>query len=220
MGLHKDVAEDNMHEPKGTTTLTAGAADIGKVIVSKGDGSTETRKLKTSELDPTEVTTRMGLWDYNDLATATTPIILTPVSTFVKLTNDEAGSFTNKTYKLPEVTDLWDEVANQFDFSELSLGDVVDFRFDLTVTTTGANHEIILQLDVGIGDAGNYQLVVHRENFKTAGTYSIIKMFSMYMGDATTKDFPSELKALSDTGTTDDVQVNGWFLEATTRSNY
>lgn len=220
MGLHKDVGEDNMHEPKGTTTLTGGASDLGKVIVSKGDGSTEARLLKTSELDPTETTTRMGLWDYNDLATQTTPIVLTPVATFVKITNDEAGPGTNKTYKLLEVTDLWDEVANQFDFSELSLGDVVDFRFDFVVTTTGANHELEFQLDVGIGDAGNYQLTIHRENFKSAGTYSVIKMFSMYMGDLTTKDFPAEIKAKSDSGTTDDVQVNGWFLEATTHANY
>ncbi len=220
MGLHKDVAEDNMHEPKGTTTLTGGASDIGKVLVSKGDGTTETRLLKNGDLDPTESHTRMGLWDYNDTATATTPILLTPTATFVKLTNDELGTNTNKTYKLDEVTDLWNASTNQFEFDELSLGDVVDFRFDFTVTTTGANHELEFQMDIGIGDAGNYQVPVHRENFKSAGTYRIVKMFSMYMGDITTKNFPAEIQAKSDAGTTDDVIVNGWFLEATTHATY
>jgi len=53
MGLHKDVAESNMHEPKGMTTLTAGAGDIGKVTVSKGDGTTEARKLSRTEMSDT-----------------------------------------------------------------------------------------------------------------------------------------------------------------------
>jgi hypothetical protein len=50
MGLHKDVAENNMHEPKNMSTLTGGATDVGKVAVSKGNGTTEARKLKMSEL--------------------------------------------------------------------------------------------------------------------------------------------------------------------------
>lgn len=50
MGLHKDVAQNNLHEPKGQSLLTAGAADIGKVNVSKGDGTTETRKLLRADI--------------------------------------------------------------------------------------------------------------------------------------------------------------------------
>ena len=220
MGLHRDVAEDNMHEPKGTTTLTGGASDIGKVIVSKGDGSTETRLLKNTDLDPAQVQSRMGIWDYNDLATATTPITLAPAATYVKLTNDEAGPGTNKLFKLPEVADVWNSTTDQFDFTDLSLGDVVDIRFDVTVTTTGGDHVIEMQLDVGIGDAGNYQLQVHREQFKASGTFRIIKMFSMYIGDITTKDFPTEIMAKADLTTADTLVVNGWFIEVQTRSNY
>ena len=50
MGLHKDVLEDNMHEPKGMKALIAGAADVGKVVVSTGTGTTETRKLTTGDV--------------------------------------------------------------------------------------------------------------------------------------------------------------------------
>jgi hypothetical protein len=50
MGLHKDVVETNMHEPKNMTTLTGGASDVGKVVVSKGDGTTEVRNLVESEV--------------------------------------------------------------------------------------------------------------------------------------------------------------------------
>tara|TARA_R110000772_G_scaffold223615_1_gene334188 strand:+ start:767 stop:1423 length:657 start_codon:yes stop_codon:yes gene_type:complete len=51
MGLHKDVAEDNMHEPKGMKSLNGGAADLGKVVVSTGTGSTVTRKLTTVDVE-------------------------------------------------------------------------------------------------------------------------------------------------------------------------
>lgn len=54
MGLHKDVGETNMHEPKNMTTATAGAADIGKVLVSKGDGTSELRKLTPTEVGVSE----------------------------------------------------------------------------------------------------------------------------------------------------------------------
>lgn len=50
MGLHKDVGETNMHEPKNMTTATGGASDIGKVVVSKGDGTSEVRKLTLNEI--------------------------------------------------------------------------------------------------------------------------------------------------------------------------
>lgn len=50
MARHQDLDEANMHEPKHMTTATAGAGDIGKVNVSKGDGSTEVRKLVPVEV--------------------------------------------------------------------------------------------------------------------------------------------------------------------------
>ncbi len=50
MGFHKDVGETNMHEPKNMTTATAGAGDVGKVVVSKGDGTSEVRRLVPTEV--------------------------------------------------------------------------------------------------------------------------------------------------------------------------
>ena len=107
MTIHKDLADSELHEPKHITLATGWASDIAKVILAKGDGSSELRLLKPRELDPAQIQSRMGIWDYNDLATATTPIQLTPVNTFVKMTNDDLGPATIKTYKLQEVADLW-----------------------------------------------------------------------------------------------------------------
>lgn len=48
---HVDLTNAELHEPKGMLPLTGGAPDVGKVIVSKGDGTSEARKLDVSELE-------------------------------------------------------------------------------------------------------------------------------------------------------------------------
>ena len=50
MAIHKDLGDAELHEPKGMLPLVAGAADIGKVVVSKGDGTSEARKLVPAEV--------------------------------------------------------------------------------------------------------------------------------------------------------------------------
>ena len=238
MTLHNSLVGIELHEPKNMSTTTGGATDIGKTLVAKGDGTSEVRKIKLNELDSGAATNRqigvsdgagavtaqdsvrLGFWDYNDVATTATPIALTPVSTYVNLTNDELGANTLKTFALTGVTDVWDETVNCFDFSNLTIGDTVDIRIDITVTTTGANHQIELQFDVDQGGAGNYQLFVDRENFKSAGTYRIIKWYGLYVGDIPTRDGNHKIQVKSDTGAADTVTVNGWYVRATTRSNY
>lgn len=219
MGLHKDVAEDNMHEPKGLKALTAGAADVGKVTASDGAGASVARKIKPSELDPAEKQCRMGMWDYNDTATTTTPIVLAVADTLYPLTNDGLGVNTLLTYALPELSNIWNVSTNKLDFTMLELGDTVDVRVDIEVTTTGANHEIVLEWAFAEGGAP-YSLQIVRQNFKAAGTYTFTVMHSAYMGDLNTRDNPSVFKVASDTGTTDSVVVHGWFVRTVTRSSY
>tara|TARA_R110000782_G_scaffold124619_1_gene216080 strand:+ start:138 stop:788 length:651 start_codon:yes stop_codon:yes gene_type:complete len=216
MGLHKDVGEDNMHEPKGMKPLVSGAADIGKVVVSKGDGTTEVRKLSHSDLADTPV--RMGMWDYNDVTTIATPIALTVADVEYPLTNDGAGPNTNVTYALPALANIWNVATNRLDFSMLGLGDTVDARIDVEVTTTGVNHEIALFWQFGEGGTP-YELQIVRQNFKNAGTYTFTVLHSAYMGDANTRDNPSVFLMASDS-TGDTVTVNGWFIRTITRSNF
>jgi hypothetical protein len=198
MAEHNSLTGSSLHEPKGADTATN-----RDVYVADGAAS-------GSFMQPM----RIGFWDYNDTATTATPITLTPTATAVKLTNNGLGSKTNKTYKLDDVAEVWNTSTNQLDFSGLNLGDTVDIRFDITVTTTGANHEILLDLQLAIG-ATPYTLQVQRINFKTAGTYSLVVWFGLYMGDANTLNNPGEIRAQSDTGTTDTVVVNGWYIRTT-----
>jgi hypothetical protein len=88
----------------------------------------------------------------------------------------------------------------------------VDIRFDIEYTTTTVNTEIELELRLGIGDAGAYTLpVIGSENIVSSGVTPRIVTFGLYMGDATTLNFPAEVWAkASKTGTT--VKVNGWYV--------
>ena len=218
MGLHKDVLEDNMHEPKGIKPLLAGAGDVGKVVVSNGAGGSSARKLKPSELDSAEIPVRMGMWDYNDVATIATPIALAVANTKYPLTNDGAGANTNVAFALPILSNIWNVGTQRLDFATLALGDTIDARVDVQVTTTGANHEIALFWRLGEGGSP-YDLQITRQNFKTAGTYTFTVLHAAYMGDANTRDNPS-LFLMSSDNTGDTVTVNGWFMRTITRSNY
>ena len=61
-----------------------------------------------------------GYWDYNDLATQTTPISVPNTSTFTTMTNDGQGIFTYLDQKPTGLGDIWNVSTNQFDFTELA----------------------------------------------------------------------------------------------------
>lgn len=153
-----------------------------------------------------------GVYYYNDLATQTTQIPLTLADTQYELTNDGAGTNTNKTYALTDVADVWNTTTNRFDFTGLELGDAVDVRIDIEVTTTGVNTAIEGALELGIGGTA-YQLIwkPFDTNYKTAGTYKITQWYSVYMGDNNTLNNPARVLMQSDSiGVT--VKVNGWYV--------
>jgi hypothetical protein len=156
----------------------------------------------------------MGWQDFNDLATTTTPIDLAVSGTFYPLTNDGAGGFTNTAYKIADHGLIWDTVAGAFDFSDLSLGDTVDFRLDFTVTVA-ANTQITTRLALGTA-GGAYTLQVDNAFFKTGGTYQITTWYSIYMGDTNTLDNGGVFEVATD-GTNDDLVVNGWYVRTQER---
>ena len=222
---HKNITNANLHEPKDVNTAAANTTYVADGVGSGTWEEPEPKGILTASADEIYVAdgaqsgayksvtelVRMGVWDYNDAGTTVTPISLTPTGNDIELTNDEAGAFTNKTNKLSDVTDVWDAATARFDFSELSTGDVVDIRFDVTVTTTGTNTDITLKLNLGIGGSP-YSLVVDHSFFKVAGTYQIIKMFSVYIGDTNTQNKPASVTMSSDAGSATCV-VNGWYTK-------
>ena len=204
---HKNIADPNIHEPKGVATAAAGA-----LYEADGLGS----GAWTLPSFPLTGTTSQGIYDYNDLATATTPIPLTLAATQYELTNDGAGPSTNLSYALDGLPDLWDEPSNRFIFTDgtiLSLGDTVDIRFDIELTTTSINTEFDMTLELGVNGSVVQLPVILPTNFKSTGTYRLVVWYGIYMGDANTLNNPGRVLARADS-TGSSVKVNGWYCRA------
>jgi hypothetical protein len=156
-----------------------------------------------------------GVYDYNDAATAITPIVFAP-DVWVDLTNDGLGDATNKIYAHPDIPDVWDTVSNSFDFKDLELGDTLDIRLDVDVTTTAQNQVVDIALFVNSGGAGEYVIpFIVEAPYKSSGAREVIRWNGMYMGDANTKDNPAKFMIRSDSGGS--VVVNGWYCRVSKR---
>ena len=156
-----------------------------------------------------------GFADYNDNATSGTPLSVTGGGAAVVLTNDTLGAFTNTQF-LPEgVSRLWDASTNNFDWSELSAGDMVDIRADITVTTSSSNTAIDVLLHLGAGGSAYTIPFIQDYNFKASGTYQKVMFNSIYMGDANTLNNGGQFKITADANCT--VVVNGWYVRCLRR---
>ncbi len=149
---------------------------------------------------PTNYVTCVGSLFYQDLATITTPL------TFVnnvekKLVNDKAGSATDTTQPPYGISSTWNSTTNQFDFTQLTLGDLVTVRVSGEIVLQ-ANESYKFVFKVGVGSASSTTFYTTAGFQKDAGTYpvSVSIPFSLYKTDFI--DYPSEVYLLSEgTGT-------------------
>lgn len=152
-----------------------------------------------------------GGWaDYNDNATSGTPLSVTGGGAAVALTNDTLGTFTN-TSNLPDgVTSLWNPSTNKFVWTDLKIGDMVDIRLDITITTASSNTSVNVLLHLGAGGGAYTIPFIQEHNFKTSGTHQITRFNSIYMGDSNTLNNGGQFKITADANCT--VTVNGWYV--------
>ena len=156
-------------------------------------------------------TARMGMQDYADATTAGTPISITGGAGFVAVTNDGAGVGTNKAYKVTGIGELWNVAGQVFDWSDLALGDQVNIRLNVVVTTTAANQVVSTKLVAAIGGAP-YDVFWQSSYYKTSGAQDpIVKTSLVYMGDANTLDNGARFEIESDGNCT--VEVIGWAIQ-------
>ena len=195
---HNVITDPEIHEPKGASTASNRDSYVGN-----GSGS-------GVWLQPT----RLGWWNYDDTVTSGTPIVLTLASTDVELTNNGAGPVNNITFGLPEQTNIWNTSTNRYDFSGLSIGDVLDVRLDVIFTTGTNNTAITLESEFQLSPGTPFKLP-HLNNFeiRAAGTSQHTITTSFFLGSSSIIDNPGRIVASADkTGTT--VVVNGWFIRA------
>ena len=151
-----------------------------------------------------------GFIDYNDTATASTPITLA-ADTWTTIINNGAGAFSNDTYPPSDssaspaaVSELMDVSTGQFDFSELPLGSTALIRNDYTVTPSTNNALLRLRYQLGTG-AGAYVLektVGRLDDGSGKGYRFSLEPDLIYMGDTNTRDNPVTLQLnLSTAGT-------------------
>lgn len=181
-----------------------------KFPIPNGSPSGGEQPMQSSPIGPADLWD-FGVFDYNDLATATTPINIIGGAGYVALTNDEAGPNTYKNLPDVGVTDVWDSVGGVFDFSQLSIGDLIDIRLDLQITTTGTNQDFDIVLELGQG-VSPYQIpFAVKTNVKAASTVFVNKFNGIYIGNTLTRDNPGQFKLQSSANAT--VQVNGWYCK-------
>lgn len=157
----------------------------------------------------------LGIYDYNDSATSVTPIDLV-ADTWALLTNNGSGAFTNKTYALSGVSDVFNTSTNLFDFSDLELGDIVNIRIDVLGTTTTTNQDFDIDLVLAYGTLDEYRIpFIVEQSYKSAGEHPLISYNSIYIGNTDTLNNSArfEIKS-SDTAT---VVVNGWYINVLKR---
>jgi hypothetical protein len=149
-----------------------------------------------------------GGWaDYADVATTGSPLNVTAV--YSVITNDGLGVNTNTSY-LPEgVTQLWDSSTNSFDWSELKVGDMIDIRLDLSVTIVTNNTAVDVDLFMGFGGSIDVPFI-SAQNFKTSGTYNLIRYQGLYIGSEDVRNNAAQLKIKADHNCT--CVVNGWYV--------
>jgi len=146
---------------------------------------------------------RFGIYDYDNTISAQT-FVATPIV----LQNDGDGANTYKNI-LTGIADIYDTTAFEFDFSGLSIGDVVTIRVDLIVTTSGANQNVRVYLELAQGSGNEYEIDLKQGFYKTATTHNLSDaMTFIYMGNTDTKNNPAQIYFDSDAGAT--VEVNGW----------
>jgi hypothetical protein len=152
-----------------------------------------------------------GGWaDYADFATTGTPLNVTAV--YSVMTNDGLGVNTNTSYLPDGVTQLWDSSTNSFDWSELNVGDMIDIRLDVSVTTVTNNTAVDVDLFMGTGGSIDVPFI-SAQNFKTAGTYNLIRYQGLYIGSEDVRDNAAQLKIKADNNCT--CVVNGWYVRYT-----
>lgn len=198
---HRLIPDAERHEVKGAST-----AINNQVLTADGDGTTSFRQ-------PTIV----GWYNYDHDGAS---VALTLASTYYDLINDTTGVQTNIDFALPNVDNVWNSSTNRFDWTGLDIGDTLDVRVDVVVTTTTANTaiDVVLELATDSGTPIDLPIIAQRD-VKTAGTYQLTFNIPFFIGSTLVKNNPSRLKARADkTGAT--VAINGWYIKVAKLGDY
>jgi hypothetical protein len=160
---------------------------------------------------PEQLFSSLGYFHHNDLATQTTALTLV-ANVEKKITNDTLGAQTNLTQAPYGVTNVWNSTTNSFDFSELSVGDTIDLRIDLSLTTLSNNQKYSVFLRVGEGSVAEYDLLIDEGIIKSTSTNNhLVGEVGLSLDYAEHLANPANLYIVSDHAGS--VKVNGFYTK-------
>lgn len=127
----------------------------------------------------------------------TTPITL-PANVETKLTLDASTGAVIDEYLPKGVTSVWDSVNSQFNFSQLSVGDMVDIRIDgeIDTTTSFTNNAFFINVVAAIGSPSEFTIPFESGNRFVAGDNVISRYNGVFIGSQDMIDNPAEIRAL------------------------
>jgi len=171
------ITDPNLPEPKDISTAT-----VNEVYAADGSGSGDWKLIYPQ-----------GWERVSDTGSSQT---LT-ASTWVDLSNDANTTFS--TYLLPGHVTLWDNVSDEIDWSNnLSLGDSVDVRIDMDVTTNSAGDAISVRLDMAHGDASEFSVPFVYKEYATVGTYNFVATVPVFMETTDILNNPAKISMWTD----------------------
>lgn len=156
-----------------------------------------------------------GNFNVQDTATASTPIAIPGTSTFTQLTNNGLGAQTTNANAPTGITELWSTSNDDFSFSQLKSGDIMNFRADIIMDITSVNTDIELQLEAGIGVFA-FGINLAQRSYKSTGTFPLAVVGFVTMDTSTILDGTAEFQVKADKAC--NVEVNGWNYIITRRN--
>lgn len=158
---------------------------------------------------------RLGYFDYDDLATASSPITVTGGAGDVLVTNDTLGPQTRTSGKPSDVSRLYNPVGSVMDWSELNIDDEVGIRFTGFLTTLSPNTSVSVDLHLGTG-AGAFTIpFISDFAYKSAGVHILSRLNKIYIGDLNTRDNGGQFFINCDNNST--LIVGGWYMSLESR---
>lgn len=129
-----------------------------------------------------------------------------------QLLNNALGAQTKNAFRPIglDAAGVWNPSTNQFDFSQLKIGDQVYMRVDLDIDPANPNQDIDLAINFDIGGQNFVLQVEHIINKSADPILRHIAYVAMYIGSEGTRDNPAEIKIRSDDALT--VNVHGWYI--------
>jgi hypothetical protein len=104
-----------------------------------------------------------GFANYEDVATLTTPIVLS-ADTWTNITNDKQGEHTTEVYKPAYVTgSLWNSATSKIDLTEVPIGKVILLKVDFQIVQTANN--TILECQI-VGGGHSMQILTTEMKFQ------------------------------------------------------